>query len=186
MKCMACKDGYLVANYLEDSFYCHTCESCNGNMVMLSDYMIWHEQHNKTRPVIDQAREAQADTVIIDESTSAMICPKSGKLMTKYRISSETEHRLDFCSSSNVFWMDNGEWDLLKKLGLAGKLKEIFTQYWQREIKSIERTDLLKELYEERFGDNYERIKSFRKSFNKMPNKSAVMAYLMADDPYRP
>ena len=183
MKCSACKEGYLVAGYLEDSFYCHTCNLCNGNLVMLNDYMVWLDQYVEEENA--NTTEVKIELVTIDESSSAMICPKSGKLMLKYRISRETEHRLDFCPASNVFWMDGGEWSMLKQLGLVDKLNEIFTQHWQKEIKSAERVDILKGLYELRFGENYDLIKSFKKSFNDMRNKSSVIAYLMADDPYR-
>ncbi|MFT5611914.1 MAG: Zn-finger nucleic acid-binding protein [Arenicella sp.] len=56
-----------------------------------------------------------------------MVCPVSGRLMTKYRISKDIDHRLDLSPTASVIWMDKGEWGLLKEKGLAGKLNQIFT-----------------------------------------------------------
>ena len=104
--------------------------------------------------------------------------------MTKYRISADTQHRLDLSSTANAIWLDKGEWDLLKKKGLAAKLSEIFTEHWQKEIVDTQSAKMMEELYQRKFGDQYEKIKTFKNMMDNMQDSSEVIAYLLAEDPY--
>jgi Zn-finger nucleic acid-binding protein len=76
--------------------------------------------------------------------------------MTKYRISADTQHRLDLSPTVNAVWLDKGEWNLIKEKGLATKLSDIFTDHWQHEILDAETSEVLQQLYARRFGDQYE------------------------------
>ncbi len=40
--------------------------------------------------------------------------------MRKLRLSTTTEHRIDYSASVAGVWLDKGEWQLLKEEGLAG------------------------------------------------------------------
>jgi len=181
MKCTSCNQGALNPAYLENLFPCHTCSNCGGNLVMLSDYLRWAKDNKDTEFVSDNTKAVEAD-----ETGKAMICPKTGKLMTKYRISKDSDHRLDLSPLISAIWLDKGEWELLKQSGLAGCLNNIFTDHWQREIHSDQAADVLTALYERKFGDDYQLIKDFRAMLNKMESRSEVIAYLIADDPYEP
>jgi len=144
---------------------------------MLSDFLRWKESNEPTTDNV---------AVEIQETSKAMVCPKTGRLMTKYKISKDIEHRLDLSPSINAVWIDKGEWELLKENGLATKLNNIFTNHWQHEIRSQESADIIKALYKEKFGENYAALKEFRERLNSMSARSEALAYLMADDPYKP
>ena len=179
MKCTSCHDGFLQPAYLDSLFPCHTCTNCGGNLVMLTDFLRWQEQNKDTEFVVLSSSAVEAV-----ETSKAMICPKTGGLMTKYKISKDTEHRLDLSPTINAVWMDKGEWDLLKEKGLAPRLNNIFTDHWQKDIRSQESSDVLAELYQDKFGHHYEDIKIFREKLWGMKSKSEVIAYLLSDDPY--
>jgi len=186
MKCSSCGIGTLAPSYLEGLFACHTCDNCGGNLILLEDFLRWHEQHPDTQLLADAAVEEVAQ-----ETSKAMICPKTGGLMTKYKISADTEHRLDLSPTINAVWLDKGEWDLLKSKGLAHKLNNIFTDHWQHKITANAASEVLSGLYQRRFGDQYDEIKHFRARLIEMGDspdceisKSEVIAYLLADDPY--
>ena len=181
MKCTSCKQGTLAPAYLETLFPCHTCSNCDGNLVMLSDYLRWAADHKDSKFVSDGTKAKAAE-----ETGKAMICPKTGRLMTKYRISKDSDHRLDLSPTISAIWLDSGEWELLKQSGLAGCLNNIFTDHWQRDIHSDQAEDVLTALYERRFGDDYQLIKDFRAALLKMEDRSEVIAYLISDDPYEP
>jgi len=185
MKCTSCESGKLLPSYLEGMIPCHTCDNCGGNLLSLGDYLKWREQNENVEFVSDTTSEVIADSDA-DESTGALICPKTGRLMTKYRISKDTDHRLDLSPSINAVWMDRGEWELLKQNGLAGKVNNIFTDHWQREVHSDASAEVLAAMYQRKFGDSYNDIKAFRASLDQMEDKSEVIAYLIADDPYSP
>ena len=185
MKCTSCKSGKLLPAYLEGLFPCVTCSNCGGNLVMLADYLRWRETHQDSEFVRDTKAHIEADEAH-DETSRAMICPMTGTIMTKYRISKDIDHRLDLSPTISAIWMDSGEWELLKKSGLAGKLNNIFTDHWQRGIHSAESADILQAMYQRLFGDQYEAVRAFRDNLNEMENRSEVIAYLLADDPYKP
>ena len=128
MKCTACGKGLLKPAYLDDLFACHTCNHCFGNWIMLNDYLQWLENS----PLVEPAGELMVTAL---DSKHVLICPKTGAMMLKYRISGRTEHRLDLSSDIGGIWMDKGEWNLLKKEGLARSLNQIFTAPWQKKIK---------------------------------------------------
>jgi Zn-finger nucleic acid-binding protein len=134
MKCTSCKQGTLSHGYLDDLFPSHNCDHCGGNWVMLSDYLHWLEYAKETDL-------AQPDNVQVNEETQtqetkrAMLCPVTGAIMLKYRISKDNSHRIDLSPSVSGIWMDKGEWALIKSEGLAGCLNKIFTIGWQKDIK---------------------------------------------------
>ena len=180
MKCSSCKIGTLSPSYLEGLFPCHTCTNCGGNLILLGDFLRWQEQNSEV-----DLHENVGVAVDAQETSKAMICPKTGGLMTKYKISADTEHRLDLSPSINAIWLDKGEWALLKSKGLATKLNKIFTDHWQHEIRSNETTEVLSALYQRKFGGRYEEVKRLRASLESMDKRSEVIAYLLADDPYK-
>ena len=146
---------------------------------MLTDYLRWLE-HNENPEFVEVSGE-----VLADDTEMALICPKTGSIMTKYRIATDSDHRLDFSPQINAVWMDAGEWELIKQKGLAGQLNIVFTDHWQRDLVSRESAEILRTMYQRKFGEHYETIKQFRQQLEDMPERHEVLAYLMADDPYK-
>ena len=179
MNCTSCKSGKLVPAYLDELFPCHTCKNCGGNFVLLDAYLRWLESNRNLSFVQGDAE------VEVDETQQAMICPKTGSIMLKYRISKNTEHRLDLSPSINAIWMDKGEWDLIKREGLAGQLHAVFTDAWQKKIRNAKTEDTLRAMYEREFGENYGAVREFRNLVSRLPNKAEIIAYLVSDNPYR-
>jgi Zn-finger nucleic acid-binding protein len=179
MKCPSCGAGRLESSYFDGLFACQSCSNCGGELILLRDFKRWQERHSESE------FSASAEVEVISEDTSrAMICPLSKRLMTKYRISADTQHRLDLSPTVNAVWLDKGEWSLLKEKGLATKLSEIFTDHWQHEILDVENAVVMHQLYQRKFGDQYEKIRQFKIMIDGMCNRSEVIAYLLAEDPY--
>lgn len=179
MNCPSCGNGNLEYAYLDELFPCKTCNHCNGNWLLLEDYLRWKE----TRP-IKLKDEGQID-VELSETKKALICPVSGSLMLKYRISKDTEHKLDLSPAVNGIWLDKGEWALLKKEGLADKLNAIFTAPWQRKIRSEASADVFEQLYLEKFGEtDYKKVKEIRDWLISHPHSDSLRAFLISDNPW--
>jgi len=176
MKCSSCGTGRLESSYFEGLFACHSCSDCGGDLILLGDFLRWQELNPES------GFDVEAEVgVVAEETTRAMICPLTGTLMTKYRISADTEHRLDLSPTINAVWLDKGEWGLLKEKGLANKLNEIFTNHWQRDIHATETSEMLDELHARKFGEQYEQIKAFKNVIKDMQNRQEVIAYLLSD-----
>lgn len=181
MKCTACKAGNLSPAYLDVLLPCHTCTGCGGSLLKMVDYFRWQDDAES----LDLERNPPVD-VLAEETTKALMCPKTGGVMTKYRISADTEHRLDFSAAINAVWLDSGEWGLLKQNGLALRLNRIFTDHWQHEIRDQESQETMRELYARRFGDHYQELQQMRAKLAELPDRHEALAYLSADDPYQP
>ena len=147
---------------------------------MLGDYLRWQDNN----PEVDLNTNPPVE-VEIDETSKAMLCPKTGGLMTKYRISKDTDHRLDLSPTINAIWLDKGEWGLLKANGLAGRLNNIFTSHWQKNIRHQESEEVLKAMYQEKFGDDYQALLKFKDTLDNMQYRSEAIAFLLAEDPFQ-
>lgn len=178
MHCTSCKAGKLNPSYIDQLFRAHTCENCGGNWILIEDYVSWKENN-------PQYQFEEAEVAELTDSSKALICPMSGSIMRKLRISKDTSHKLDYSVAVGGVWLDKGEWQLLKKSGLAGSLNAILTEHWQNKIKEQKAEETFDALYMSKFGvEDYEKIKDIREWFEAHPNKSDLRAFLLAEDPY--
>jgi len=178
MKCTSCKQGELIPSFIDGQFRAHTCSNCSGNWLLIEDYVAWKERNSQFS--FDETLECE-----IDESKQALLCPVTGAIMRKLRLSTTTEHRIDYSASVGGVWLDKGEWDLLKKEGLAGSLNAVLTAHWQRNIRLNSTKDNFTEIYSDKFGkESYDKVKALREWLYQQPNKADLRAYLLAVDPY--
>ncbi|GLS24649.1 zf-TFIIB domain-containing protein [Marinibactrum halimedae] len=178
MKCTACKQGNLIPSFIEGLFRSHTCSHCQGNWILIEDYVSWKERN----PEFSFSESAAFES---EDSKNALLCPISGTIMQKYRISHNSEHRLDYSPSVGGVWLDKGEWEFLKSEGLAGSLNTIFTARWQKSIREASAKETFSEVYREKFGDaDYQKLKEMREWVMSHKNRADIRAYLLAEDPY--
>ena len=178
MKCTSCKQGELTPSFIEGQFRAHTCSNCDGNWILIEDYVAWKERN----PQFSFDEDLQCE---IDETKLAILCPVTGTIMRKLRLSTNTTHRIDYSASVGGVWLDKGEWQLLKNENLAGSLNAVLTAHWQRNIRINSTKDNFTEIYQDKFGkESYEKVKALREWLNDQPNKADLRAYLLAEDPY--
>lgn len=178
MKCTSCKQGELIRSFIDGQFKAHTCSNCEGNWILIEDYVAWHESHPQF--VFDEKITCE-----VDETKAAILCPMTGTIMRKLRLSARSTHRIDYSASVGGVWLDKGEWELLKTEGLAGSLNAVLTAHWQRNIRINNAKDNFTEIYKNKFGEEaYDKVKTFRKWLCEQPNKADLRAYILAEDPY--
>lgn len=178
MKCTSCKLGNLAPSFIDGQFRAHTCDNCGGNWILIEDYVSWKERNPEF--IFDENQRIE-----VDESKQAILCPVTGTIMRKFRLSSTTEHRVDYSTSVGGVWLDKGEWELLKVEGLAGSLNSLLTAHWQRNIRLNSTKDNFTEIYQDKFGEEtYRKIKELREWLYLQSNKADLRAYLLAEDPY--
>lgn len=178
MKCTSCKQGELIPSFIDGQFRAHTCSNCGGNWILIEDYVYWKERN----PQFSFDENIRCE---IDDTKQAILCPISDTIMRKLRLSTTTEHRIDYSVSVGGVWLDKGEWELLKKEGLAGSLNAVLTAHWQKNIRINSTKDNFSEIYKDKFGDaSYKKVKELREWLNHQPNKADLRAYVLADDPY--
>lgn len=181
MKCTSCNNGVLAPTFLEAGFRAHSCTSCAGNWILIEDYVSWKER-NLDYVFSDDICFEEAD---ITDTKKALICPSSGAIMRKFRVSSTNEHRIDYSARVGGVWLDQGEWELLKREGLAGCLNSMLTNHWQASIKQVNEAENFSDIYTAKFGVNdYQKAKVFREWLENHELKADLRAYILAEDPY--
>ena len=178
MKCTSCKQGRLIPSFIDGLFRSHTCEHCQGNWLLIEDYVAWKERNPEF--VFDESANFS-----LDDSKNALLCPMTGTIMRKFRLSVNNEHRIDYSASVGGVCLDKGEWQLLKAEGLAGSLNAVLTVHWQRNLRITNSKENFAEIYQDKFGSAaYEQVKTMRSWLAQQPNKADLRAYLLAEDPY--
>lgn len=182
MKCTSCSQGFLKPTFIDALFRAHSCSSCEGNWVLIQDYVAWKER-NPEYQFTDNLQSV--DESGAEDSKKAMLCPVSGAIMQKFRIAADSEHRLDYSAAVGGIWLDRGEWELLKEKGLAGSLNAVVTQQWQHRIREQNASESFAEIYRHKFGEDlYSKVKEVREWLQSQEQKADIRAYLLAEDPY--
>lgn len=180
MKCPSCKSGNLNPGYIDDLFRSHKCDNCEGDWVLIEDFVSWKERH----PEVELQSELQTEEAPQD-SKRMLFCPISGSIMRRFKFSAESEHRIDYSAAVGGVWLDKGEWELLKNEGLAGSLNAIVTQAWQRNLSLETTAKNLASVYQSKFSpEAYAKAKEIRAWLQEQPDKADLRAYILSADPY--
>jgi Zn-finger nucleic acid-binding protein len=175
MKCPHCQSTDLKPTMIEEFLPAMGCGTCHGSLVSLLYYRHWAETQ-KPAPV--QAAKPVA-TPEATETQKAIMCPKCGRLMTKYKLAGGISNRVDVCASCDEAWLDGGEWELLEALQLSLKMPAIFTEAWQRRIRQEltegTRRSILVRLIGE---DGTARVEAFKTWLGDNEHKSQILTYL--------
>lgn len=175
MKCTSCKAGSLIPSFLDAQFRCHTCDKCGGNWILIEDYVSWKERNPEFEFNADRIEE-----IVADDTSEALLCPVTGGLMRKLRISKNTPHRMDYSARVGGVWLDKGEWELLVAGGLAGNLNALLTEEWQHRVKLDSSKAALTEMYRGKFGDDdYERAKEVIEWINSNKNSEELRRFIL-------
>jgi Zn-finger nucleic acid-binding protein len=178
MRCPSCGGTNLNPSFLDDLFRAHTCKDCGGSWLLIEDYITWKERN-------PEHIFKQNVLLEVEDTKKALLCPISGTIMQKYRISHDTDHYLDYSASVGGVWLDSGEWEYLKKHKLAGSLNKLFTSQWQKSIRQNSTRLTFSDIYKEKFGEEtYTKARNIREWLNNHPCKADLRSYILSEDPY--
>lgn len=182
--CTSCNSGKLLPTTLDNSLKAKQCNHCHGHWILIEDYVRWKQQ----QPALHVAADLLADQhySLAEDSAKALLCPLTGVLMRKFRITTDTRRRLDYSPAVGAIWLDAGEWDYIKQSGLAGSLNAMVTEHYQHQLRRDASKQHLASIYAQKFGDEqYQKVREFRLWLEQQPNQADLKAYLNATDPYR-
>lgn len=179
MKCPRCKTADLKPTMIEENLPALGCANCQGSLVSLVYYRHWAETQKPPEVAVAAATAAAVDTT---ETTTAITCPKCGRLMTKHKLAGGVFNRVDVCASCDEAWLDRGEWELLEALQLSHSMPSIFTEQWQRRIRRQLSEDMRRSILKRNIGEEgAARVDEFRSWLTQTKHKSEIMAYLYSD-----
>ncbi len=172
MMCPACGGRDFARATLDGGLPADSCKSCHGVWVELERYKDWR----KSVPQV----AAQEHAGEIGESNSPVrLCPVTGRIMTRVRVSHADPLLLDYSAAAQAVWFDQGEWERLVSLGLHGQLDAIVSDKWQAGLKLAASQERIERAMRVRFGDvGYERLAAMRDWLSGQPNRSEMIAFL--------
>lgn len=180
MKCPSCSASPLQPLNLESELKASGCVSCEGRWITAKNYWDWLDRHG------DRLPEKEPDGVPIQPSDSqhAKLCPHCRRIMLRYKVGHGLSFTVDQCGSCNGVWLDADEWEALKQRNLHDEIHLIFSAAWQSQIRKDRGRKMLCDIYTERFGIDYEKVKQIKVWLNNHPEKVHILNYLSNSDPY--
>lgn len=170
--CPNCKGYWLEPMEIEEGLIVGHCVKCNGNMLPLMNYRYWEKTHGNRN--LNEGRSE-----LKEDSSHAKLCPKCSRLMLKFRVDIDTDNRLDLCTACDEAWLDSGEWELLKKMGLHSSLSNIFTEEWQRGLRQKQKVNAIQERYIKSLGeDDFDRVNTFKGWMEQHECKEEIKLYI--------
>jgi Zn-finger nucleic acid-binding protein len=173
MHCPVCRQPPLAPTQLENGLAGLGCRDCGGVLVPVLAARQWAETEGA------DGWSGHVEALALDDSSSALNCPKCGHFMCKFRIDAGIDYRLDLCGHCGEFWLDAGEWNLLGALELRQRLPAIFSQPWQLEIRQRESQAERETRLRAALGDgDYARVAEFARWLRAHPQAAQIRRHL--------
>ncbi len=181
MQCPVCKTQRCEMVDLTENLKAAACPECGGHWISHANYAAWLERHGETLP----EKEFSEITFDVDDVAEAKICPDCGKILLKYKVGHGLDFFVDHCSGCGGIWLDRNEWAALQEKNLHDELHKVFSTSWQSQVRGEQMQSRLDQAYANRFGsDDYERAKEVRQWLQDHPQKQALTAFILDENPY--
>ncbi|MDM5181360.1 zf-TFIIB domain-containing protein [Massilia sp. DJPM01] len=172
MICPACGGRHVAPVKIEGGLPAERCKDCHGAWVELERYRLWRKR-------TPQLAAPEYDGEMSEASEPARVCPVSGRLMLRIKVSNDNPLRLDYSAMAQAVWFDKGEWERLLAMGLHDQLDAIVSERWQSDLKRAAARERAEYAMRLRFGDAaYEQLAQMRAWLARQPNQSDMMAFL--------
>lgn len=182
MNCPVCSESALKRESLEKDLMSHTCPSCGGLWIGSTDYADWLDKAGERLP----EKPFTDISIEVKDNTDAKLCPGCGRIMVKYKVGHGLDFHLDRCGGCGGVWLDANEWSAMKARNLHDEIGSVFTAPWQAQIREEETALKLDRIYENRFGgEDYGKVKEFRKWLDSHPQRQAILHFLNDESPYK-
>lgn len=173
LRCSCSTVARLDPTELELGLPANACSGCGGTLLGLAEYRNWRDEAN---PVA-----AAGDPIVFEDAPSARACPGCSRLMHRLRAGAQPDFRLDRCASCQSVWLDRGEWHALVAAGQAGRLDEILTDAWQRQLQAEELRARREATLREKHGaDCIDELSRIRSWLDAQPQRDELLALLRA------
>lgn len=171
-------DTMMLPREIEPGLGAYECPKSGGFWIPLQSYMAWQERHPSPQP--DPSAIANPPVAVDDSARRALVCPESGRLLLRYRVGHGLPFHIERSPATGGVWLGKGEWEALKSKGLHTSLHLIFTAAYQRQVRSVEYDQSLKETFRERIGaGDFSRVAEFATWLANHPKRRDICCYLL-------
>jgi Zn-finger nucleic acid-binding protein len=176
-------NSVLQLKEIEPGLVAYECPESGGIWIPLQSYTEWQTSNRSSQSLPPTNYPA---VTVTDADRKALLCPESGCLLIRYRVGHGLNFQIDRSPVTGGVWLDKGEWDALKSKQLHSELHLIFTAHYQRQIRSEESERALEQAFQNRIGDDFERVAEFKRWLDAHPHRHDICCYLTKDLPNQP
>ncbi|MBN2527420.1 MAG: zf-TFIIB domain-containing protein [Deltaproteobacteria bacterium] len=180
MKCPVCKTDSLIVKAVSEPLAMSCCEDCDGKWLSSTHYWSWLETLEGELP-----KKVYSDVHLeVHDTPQAKLCPECGRILIRFRVGHGMDFRLDHCNACNGVWFDKNEWEMLESRNLHDEIHKIFTTQWQNEIRADEKNRYFNEMYVQKFGEDFMKIREFKLWLDNHELKQTILAFLSDPRPF--
>ncbi len=139
MQCPKDKQVTLVDSTFAKNLSVKHCPDCQGSWIPADEYQSWQArqpQHRADPEVL--AQTVNVNFVQSPFDTKAALCPDCQHYLSRAKVHFRTPFYVERCMYCGGIWCDNGEWDVLEKLGLHTSIEQMFSPEWQMRAREQE------------------------------------------------
>ena len=167
----------LIQREIEPGLIAYTCPKSGGIWIDHKHYWDWllkQPGFPKPTPAISNMPVA-----IEDPHNRPLISPESGRLMIKYRVGNALNFRIDHDSISGGFWLDKGEYDLIRERNLHDELHLICSPEYQQVLAKLDAEAVFDQRIRDILGpDRCALIRDLASTIENQEIESVAIAYL--------
>jgi Zn-finger nucleic acid-binding protein len=179
MRCPKQKNTELVASKLDHDLKCSHCQSCKGYWLSADDYEAWRSQQNKPKKPLSKL-DFSLEFKPSEYDSKAGLCPECGSYLARTRIDLQEPFYLERCPGCGGMWLDQGEWEVIKKLNLHVVLPHVFSSQWQIVMREMLQAEQERKAVVEKLGkDLAEQLFKLTDAIESHEHGDFAAAYIM-------
>ncbi len=181
MNCPKCKLT-LSDSFLNETLPNKHCNQCQGDWIPGNEYEIWNSGKNNIIPTEPEqlSKYFNMEFVPSEFDKKGSLCPECKRYLSRAKVSIKNDFYVEKCINCGGIWCDEGEWNILTKLGLTKVIDNIFSSDWQAKVLKSQHFDKEKEATINKLGTELaEKVFKLAELLEKHPNGDFGVAYLM-------
>jgi len=181
MQCPKARSITLQPGDLEPGLPGQHCPETGGVWIERNPYDQWCADHppEDLSPEDLSQRLANLDFSPAPEDSKAALCPHSGKILIRARVDAPQPFYIERSPETGGFWLDRGEWTILKQLGLHNQLDRLFSADWKAQLREQSQVDRQRTATIEKLGQPLaQKVFELADELRQHPNGDFGVSYL--------
>ncbi|MEN8906105.1 MAG: zf-TFIIB domain-containing protein [Clostridiales bacterium] len=195
MNCPVCNKKLKLVKLIDD-LVSAICSNCDGKWINQSHFYRWknnltisklgkNNSYTESKGIkeVETKKKIKNFKIIGKDEfdlSRAKICPECEHILIKYRVSNYFDFHIETCGTCSGIWLDTNKWEIVYENNLHIELYNIFTDYWQKNIRDNQKSIYFDNLYNNRFGyTDFEKITNFKNWIDNKKNKREIIDFLI-------
>ncbi|MBW4577922.1 MAG: zf-TFIIB domain-containing protein [Aphanothece sp. CMT-3BRIN-NPC111] len=182
MNCPKCKHLSLLDSSLAGNLPVKQCPDCTGIWIQSAEYEAWQKQQpqKQVEPELFAQLLNNEDSIQSPLDIKAGLCPECNRILSRAKVSVKTPFYVERCPSCSGIWCDEGEWNVLEKLGMHATIEQLFTSGWQARMREQQQAEQERQAVVDKVGSEIAvQVFELASVLEKHPNGDFAAAYMM-------